>query len=93
MSVSVRVRRLPPETESKITQLFKNHREDFNWILDNMETLIDQYPNMYIAVKKLEVTDADKKINELERRIIQSGKSLSDHTIEFIHPGETKYLF
>ena len=93
MSVSVRVDRMSLEKEKQMSARFLKHNSDFYWILDHMDELVEDHPNMYIAVKDLTVKAADTTLERLEKRILDAGNNLDDYIIEFIQSGEIKYLF
>ena len=93
MSVSIRVDRMSPEKEKKITALFREYSEDFYWMLDNIDRLKKEFPDKYIAVKDFKVRDSDKNFLKLIKRLKSQGKNIEDYVIEFVNTGETKYLF
>ena len=93
MSVSIRVDRIPVEIEKKLTMRYLTYTRDFNWILENMESLIRDFPDTYIAVKEHEVKYWNKNVDKLISKIKDDGNDIDDYVIEFITTQELKFLF
>lgn len=84
---------MSPIKERKMTALFREYSGDFYWILNNIDTLTEKYPNKYIAVKNEQIIASDDSIKQLLTRFKKEGKNPDDYVIEFIQKGEIKYLF
>jgi len=93
MTETIRVSRISPERERKLSALFVKYTPDFYWILDNLKKLTDKFPDTYIAVDDCDVKYSDKNLEKLISKIKKDGKNVEDYVIEFISSKEKKYLF
>jgi hypothetical protein len=71
----------------------KEDSENFKWLLENYEKLIEKYRNKYIAIRKQKVIASSKNVAELQRRLKTRIGDTSDVLIHFITDKEVKFLF
>jgi len=81
-----------PIKDRKLLEGFRRFARDYDWILDNMDVLLREYPDKHIAVADEKVIFANDNIKELLENIKESGKDDDDFVIEYINSRNIKLL-
>ena len=64
--------------------LHKNISDCQKWIIDNYQSLREQYPDQHIAVTNREVIDQDKELDKLLDRLNEQHEDIKHILIRFI---------
>jgi len=92
MKTAMVIRRVPSSEVRRLLPLYKEHNRDQEWIFENMEVLLQKYPELHIAVKNEKIVYSGNTIDELIMLIEADGLEPENFVIEFITPKSTSFL-
>ncbi|HKY70686.1 MAG TPA: DUF5678 domain-containing protein [Nitrospira sp.] len=76
-----------------INQELEQYETDLSWVLDNYATLIEAYPNEFIAVLNKKVLTHGRTIQELKEALHSNFPSDAHRAvIEFIYPEHPNFV-
>jgi hypothetical protein len=81
------------ERDQKLKELMLFDQQDILWLYKNYKNLLKNYKNSYIAIRRQEVVDHDKNVQELFARLNRKFADTHDILIYYIAPKKIKFLF
>ena len=65
-------------------QLLKNSNESLDFFRKHRNSILDQFNNQFVAIKKKDVIDNGKTMNELIQKLSKKGEEPSKLFIKFV---------
>lgn len=76
-----------------LKELMKEDAENVKWLYDVYKDLLKGYKNTYVAIRKQQVIDHDKNVQELITRLESKFPKTDDILIYYVAPQKIKFLF
>lgn len=79
--------------DQRLKMLMKEDAENIKWLYQNYEKLLKKYRNLYVAIRRQEIVDADRDVRLLIARLEQRFKETEDILVYYISAKKIKLLF
>ncbi len=70
--------------DTAIVQMLKSGKKDLTWFEFNLDKLVLEYPNKFIAFSNNKVIDSDMDLDKLIARLKDNGVPFSNLLIRFV---------
>ena len=76
--------------DMQLVQMLKSGQEDLEWFDSNLNALLKDFDNMFIAFRNKKVIESDQDLNRLMEKLKEMGIDTSNVFIKFV--SKVKYI-